>query len=75
MADDARTIGDYMTPLGLLCLVWGMFEDEGHCDALGGAQWRRMADDWHRAGRPDPMVFVMAWLQEDGLAYPSCGRP
>lgn len=72
MTYEPQTIDDYIGPLGLLCLAWGMFEDDGKADTLGGSQWQRMLTDWHEAGRPEPWTFATAWIAADDAKRGAC---
>lgn len=40
--------------------AWEQLAEQGSCDALGGAEYRRLRVMWHQAGRPDARAFIIA---------------
>ena len=51
--DVARAFAHY-------CGVWFEMSEEGHCDGIGGFEWRRVTAAWILADMPDPSSFIAA---------------
>lgn len=40
--------------------AWADCENEGCCDGMGGAEYRRVRREWYRAGRPVGIACFIA---------------
>jgi hypothetical protein len=38
--------------------AWKALAGTGVCDAIGGAEYRRLSNAWTKAGKPDPAAFI-----------------
>jgi hypothetical protein len=41
--------------------VWAQCERQGWCDAIDGAEYRRVSAEWEAAGRPASVARFIRW--------------